>query len=181
MNTTPMLDTSTKFFNPNQLQTANPNVYNVMYNAPYQNLPNGQYSQNQYDTRYATPNTLLQQPLVMASMPTAPTTMAYQPQPQLPQQHQQQQRFQEMAEKVQTYDESSESPKKMPSVRFAGSNHSNSGNSSSNSDDSNNDSDSSSNDSDADKESPKKMLVKPIRINLNSNKVSPKDRSKNEI
>lgn len=167
MNTAPMLDASTKYYSPNQLQMTNPNVYNAMYNASYQNSPNGQYSQNQYETRYSAPNTLLQQTPAMASIVATPTTMTYQ--------QQQQQRFQDMTAKVQTYDESSESPTKVQNDRFVGSNHSNSGNSSSNSDDSNNDSDSSSNDSDAekedDKENQKKMLVKPIRINLNSNKV----------
>lgn len=183
MNTTSMLDASHKFYNPNKLQTTNLNVYNTMYNAPpYQNLSNGQYAQNQYETMYPTPNPLLQQQTpTIASMTATPTSMAYQqqqqqppPQPPPPPPHQQI-LAQDVAEKMQTYDESSESPKK--NVQFVGGNHSNSGNSSSNSDDSNNDSDSSSNDSDADadkddKENHEKMLVKPIRINLNSNKVS---------
>lgn len=161
-----MLDTPTTFYNPNQLQTTNANVYNVMYNAPYQNLPNGQYTQNQFETRYSAPNT---SSLQSTSTMTTPTTIAYQP----PQQQQQpQQRFQDMAAKMTTYAESAESAKK--NVRFVGSNNSNSGNSSSNSDDSNNDSDSSSNDSDVekdDKENHKKMRVKPLRININSSKV----------
>lgn len=174
MNTTTMIETSTPFYtsNSNTLQPNNADVYNVMYNAPYQNLPNGRYTTAQsqpFETRYPAQNAPSQPTLTMATG-IAAAQHSHLPPPPPPQQQHQQQSFQDMAEKMASYAQSVESPKK--SVRFAGSN--NSGNSTSNSEDSNNDSDSSSNDSDVekdDKENHKQMLVKPLRINLNNIKV----------
>lgn len=51
------LEPTVNFYSPNQMQNNNANIYQ-MYDAPYQNLPNGQYTQNQFEPRY--PN--IQQP-----------------------------------------------------------------------------------------------------------------------
>lgn len=70
-------ESSTNFHttNLNQLQNNNSNLYNQhVYSAPHQNLPNGQYTQNQLDSRYPTPHSFINRGSDVATKPATLNT-----------------------------------------------------------------------------------------------------------
>lgn len=66
------------FYGPTAMQNNSANLYQ-MYNAPYQNLPNGQYTQNQFEPSY--PNIQQQQQQPPSLRPDVATKPAFDTEP----------------------------------------------------------------------------------------------------